>query len=363
VFIRSLQLKKFRCIDQLTLDFTSPIALIEGPNGVGKTSVLEALHYGCYLRSFRTYSPRELIAFDQQAFSLAISFEQTELGLAARHDLHVGFGDKKRLVKLNQKAIHSYKELMDYYRIITLTEDDMGLVKLGPDVRRAFVDQAIMLYNPAYLQLLKEYKVVLDNRNQLLQQARVSAEGYALWTEQLWHKTRAVQQERTRFLQSLQQEVEAMLSTYFPEGLLIHFAYVAKKKSDEAENSDAFMARNERLKDMEQRFGRSLFGAHLDDVAISFGEHSSRIFASRGQQKLIILLIKMAQLKALAVQKGPAVFLLDDFMTDFDQDRAQLVLKALMDLKSQLIFTAPERSSILGDILQENGAERFNLSI
>lgn len=361
MFVKQIELQHFRCFEHKVINFTNNIALIEGANGSGKTSLLEALHYACYLRSFRTHSPRELVYFDQSTFFIKIDFEHAQEDLITlQHKLHVGYSGKKRLVKLNDKALHSYKELMDHFRIITLTEDDLGLIKLGPDMRRDFVDQAILLYKPAYIELLKSYKTIVDNRNKLLQMHQVNQDMYQVWSEQLWDRTVLIQEERKQFLALLGHEVRLMLKDYFPYALDITFTY-KPKMTQEASWQDLLETKRD-LFEQEKRFGRSLFGAHLDDVIIEFQGASSRMFASRGQQKLITLLIKMAQLKALGKQKGSALFLLDDFMTDFDQERAEIALRALADLQGQLIFTAPMRSSILGEMLGKRGAQRIEIS-
>lgn len=360
MFIKQLYLKNFRCFPEKTVSFTSNIVVIEGPNGIGKTTLLEALHYACYLRSFRTYTPRDMLQFDQQHFLVKIIFEHTELDQATQSSLQVSFFDKKRLVKLNDKALSSYKELMDHYRIITLTEDDLGLVKLGPDVRRQFIDQAILLYNPTYLSHIKEYKIIVDNRNKLLQNMQISKDLYEIWTEQLWQKTVMLQSERIAFIKSLQEEVTALLALHVPDVEII-FTYVPKKKS--AQTFQEFITQQPTLFEQEKRFGRSLFGAHLDDVEISFRGTASRTFASRGQQKLIILLIKIAQVKALNRLKGASILLLDDFITDFDAAYARTVLQMLTELDSQLIFTIPMKSSVFTEMLLEKGAQRIEISI
>lgn len=360
MFIKQLYLKNFRCFQEKTVQFTSNIVVIEGPNGIGKTTLLEALHYACYLRSFRTHTPRDLMQFDQKHFLVKVVFEHVELDQVTQSTLQVSFFDKKRLVKLNDKALSSYKELMDYYRVITLTEDDLELIKLGPDVRRQFIDQAVLLYNPNYLSHIKEYKTIVDNRNKLLQNMQISKDLYDIWTEQLWQKTAILQSERIAFIESLQQEVTALLKLHVPDVKII-FTYLPKKKT--ALNFKEFIAQQPTLFEQERRFGRSLFGAHLDDVGITFRGTASRTFASRGQQKLIILLIKIAQVKALNRQKGASILLLDDFITDFDAYYARIVLQMLIDLNSQLIFTIPMKSSVFTEMLIENGAQRIDFSI
>ena len=87
--------------------------------------------------------------------------------------------------------------------------------------------------------------------------------------------------------------------------------------------------------------------AHLDDIEVVFYERKSKIFASRGQQKLLVVLLKIAQLQLLISRFPGAVLLLDDFMTDFDQERLGRLLAMLNSMDVQLIFTSPVRSSLL----------------
>src|SRR3989338_8497805 len=120
-YIQQVQIKNFRCFESSVFDFASSVVIIEGHNGSGKTSLLEALHYGCYLRSFRTHISRDLVAFGQDTFFLGITYDS--------HVISVGLQGVKKQVKIDARAITSYKELRDFYRSITITEDDLELVR------------------------------------------------------------------------------------------------------------------------------------------------------------------------------------------------------------------------------------------
>lgn len=354
--ISHLSIKNFRCFNALELDFNSPITLIEGLNGTGKTSLLEALHYLCYLRSFRTHIPSELVHFGQEHFFIKARLQKD----SDEHNLQVGFSHKKRLVKIDEKAIGSYKELLNYYRIVTLTEDDLDLIKGGPELRRLFIDQAIVLEDADYVAASKRCKDIVDNRNALLKRGG-SSDSYALWTEQLWQVTRQIQQARIIMLAHLEQAVKELISSYFNDEFTISFAYQPKKAS--YNSFQEFINAHVSLYQDEQRFGRSLFGAHLDDFSIQFKDTKSKSFASRGQQKLIILLLKVAQIRLLESQGRPAILLLDDFMTDFDMTRAITLITILCSLKIQLIFTVPTTQGFLQSELLAHGAIALKLTI
>jgi DNA replication and repair protein RecF len=360
--LTNLHIKNFRCFAGTTVAFDAPIVLVQGNNGSGKTSLLEALHYLCYLRSFRTHTPRDLIQAGAEGFFIKASFDQQIEHQLFTHHVQVGFSGKKRLVKMNEQSVSSYKELIDHYRIITLTEDDLQLINLGPDTRRAFIDQGILLHDPEFISVLKAHKSIVDNRNKLLMIGSRDKEAFAIWTCQLWETATKVQEKRIQFLARIEQEVNDLLAQFFAKDQLsIAFTYGAKKMGHAT--FDEFLAENADLHAQEVRFGRSLFGAHLDDFAIKFQDRKSKSFASRGQQKLIIVLIKIAQIKQLGSLKGPAVFLLDDFMTDFDSDRAQTLMDILKGLESQLIFTSPLAAGAFEQRLTEQGAQRIALTI
>ncbi|MEX0940686.1 MAG: DNA replication and repair protein RecF [Candidatus Babeliales bacterium] len=357
--ICNLELKHFRCFPQIKLAIEGPLSLIVGPNGSGKTSILEALHYACYLRSFRSSSPKELIHFEEDNFFIKINLQDYEIQF--NHDIQIGFTGKKRLVKVDQHAISSYKELIKYYRIITITEDDIGLIKEGPDIRRTFIDQACALINPDFIQQLRTYKQILQNRNALLQGNNVDNASYEIWTAQLFENAQIIQKHRQAFLKNLEQQANKLIGEYF-DSVKIAFSYQAKKKTLDATCLEDFLSRHESLKQQEYLFKRSLFGPHLDDISIQFKGKASKSFASRGQQKLLILLIKIAQLQELTKAQGPVILLLDDFMTDFDAEVAQKLLKILMNLSTQLIFTSPVEAGTFEQQLLKYGAQRLLLT-
>lgn len=359
--LTSLQLKNFRCFKQATFTFDRPIILIEGCNGSGKTSLLEAIHYLCYIRSFRVPSPRDLIQLGHDTFFIKAHFNEIHQERVIPNTIQVGFTGKKRLVKLNQHVISSYKELIDHYRVITITEDDLNLIKGSPDGRRSFIDHVLLLHDPLFIKTIRSVKHVLENRNSLLQASSNKMDSYELWSRQLWEKSCVVQLSRKAILKKLEERVEKLRCRYLNEVGLIALSYITKR--GDFASYDDFMTMNPTLYREEHRFGRSLFGAHLDDISITFQSEKSKTFASRGQQKLIVLLIKIAQVQELLEQKGQALFLLDDFMTDFDSKRSEVFLEVLSNLESQLIFTSPAHSDRFRDSIQALQGQIVSLQI
>lgn len=361
--LKNIQLKGFRCFDNIQLNLDAPLVLIEGDNGTGKTSLLEAVHYLCYLRSFRTHRAQEIVQFQKPGFFVKAAFTAQDMhGIDEAHELQVGFESKKRLVKMNQKSVRSYKELMDHFRVVTLTEHDLTLIQGAPEVRRSFIDQVLVLQNPELAKQLREYRKIVSNRNALLAHQSVAKDLYDVWTEQLWNASRYLQNERKAGLEELQKQVNTILHDAFDSKFTIAFQYGAKRKSAQ-ESIGQFLDQQGNLYHDEIRFRRSLFGAHLDDFSIIFQDKKSRAYASRGQQKLIVLLVKIAQLQQLAQKRGTAIFLLDDFMTDFDEKKVEILVPLLADLGAQLIFTSPARHNKLTAQIAQKPHLKLELTI
>jgi len=348
VLIQKIRLKNFRCFDDQTFDFeNNKFVIITGKNGSGKSSLLEALHYSCYLRSFRTHLNKDLVNLEQDYFFINIEFDLENLGTSDQ--LHVGFSDAEgKQVKLNQKIIQSYKELISQYRIVSLSEDDLRVVSGAPETRREFFDFALFLLTPDFLVQSKRYRQTLEQRNSMLgnMHARNSSsfnEELKIWSQKLWEEALPIKEARKDYLIELELLVNKLLMQYFSEqetDLCVSFTY--SSKNSPGETFELFWEQHESKSLItELKWGRSLFGAHLDDFSISFQNKKAKIFASRGQQKLIVFLIKVAQLSMTLQHGEPGVFLLDDFLTDFDAGRLQNCLTVLQDLPFQIFITSP----------------------
>lgn len=338
MILHHVRLYNFRCFQERVFTLSAPVVLITGVNGSGKTSLLEALHYGCYLRSFRTHILRDLMY--EQAEVLALKMELTHAG-GETYQIHIGLSDKKRVIKINQQEIPSYQALLDTYRAITLTEDDMDIISGGPEVRRLFLDHLVLLHNPSFGLMLRTFRTVLAQRNALLAHPTVDHQQFLLWTSRLWEITQHIQQERRTVLAALLAHVQGLIDEW-SFSLSVQGEY--KPKWQEGKEMPSA---NSALFGQERKWKRSLFGAHLDDIQFTFNQKLARSFASRGQKKLMVFLLKAAQAAYLSQQGKPVILLLDDFMTDFDEATARKLFSGLRTLFSQIIITAPHQEGIL----------------
>lgn len=353
--IVATELKNFRCFGARRIELDAPLVLLTGNNGVGKTSFLEALHYACYLRSFKTHTPKELINLTNAGFSVGITLSDN-YGFDA---LAVTLEGSKRSLKLNQKPVASYKELYEIYKVVTMSEEDLEIVKGAPAIRRSYIDQIMTVIDPSSIGLLRKYKAVLENRNALLQSQHASIESYELWTGQLLDLAVLIQAKRKEILNKLQDNITSLVQEVLSHHYTVTLQYTESRSYALGDIRDvtALFEGHPRLQGSEFMQRRSLIGSHLDDISIIFEDRSSRLYASRGQQKLIVFLLKLAQLKLFSNDNDPkAIFLIDDFMTDFDEAKIQLLLNLIQQFATQVIITSPSENGFLKDQLVSQGA-------
>ena len=164
-----------------------------------------------------------------------------------------------------------------------------------------------------------------------------------VWSQQLWQSSLEIEEGRKKYLQILEVKINKLLEKYFNSMFVVKFEYLAKNREGDS-FEDFWQNHTQRKLSDELKSRRSMFGAHLDDFQINLSNKKARFFASRGQQKLIVFLLKVAQLQILKKQNKPLCFLLDDFLTDFDKNILDLCLKVLEDLDTQIFLTSPLKS-------------------
>ena len=342
MFLTKLELQQFRCFVDKTFCFSSPITLITGSNGAGKTSIVEAINYLGYFKSFRSHSLTDLMYHQSDSFFLRGQFileQEPEI----MHTIQVGYSNKKKMIKLDSKNVTSFKETFPYFKVITLTEDDIDLIKGYPAGRRAFADQAVLFSKPDALDTYRDFKHILQSRNALL--ASTGYKGldrleFDVWSEKLWATSMVIQQYRQTELKTIEKVVNNLIDLYFDGIYEVEIRYDAKWVTL-GETFDDFLRKTAHLDRQELVLKRSLYGSHLDDLIFNIKGKKARMFASRGQQKLVSLLCKLALITISDKQSSLPLILIDDFISDFDKIRLENLINFFLSCKNQIIITSP----------------------
>lgn len=339
MFLQELELQHFRCFEDKKLIFNAPITVITGNNGAGKTSIVEAIYYLSYFKSFRSHVISELMQSGGDSFFLRGQFLIQDL--MEQHTIQIGYSQKKKSIKFDQKQITSHKDILSLFQIVTLTEDDSDLIKGYPAGRRAFIDQAVLLANPEFLDLYREFKQVLQHRNVLLERYNNKDKlEFEIWTKKLWQISVQIQRYRQIMMAQIEQLVNQLIDQFFDGVYEISITYDSKIMLID-ETLDVFMLKIGAIFYQEIAWKRSLFGVHLDDLVFQIRGKKARIFASRGQQKLISLLCKLALTRIDSSNQAKPLLLIDDFISDFDQIRLKNLIQFFTICKNQIIITAP----------------------
>lgn len=357
MFLHRLYIKKFRCFSEKTFHFDKQFTVITGNNGAGKTSLAEAIHYLCYIKSFRSSSVNDLVHHESDSFFIKGEFDSKQ---DLSHMLQVGYAGKKKSIKLNNKPVGTYKEIFDVFQVITLLEDDINLIRGYPTERRSFIDQAALFIEPQYLDLYRNFKKILQSRNSLLQSFTIDSLEYEVWTEKLWKSSIEIQKHRKKVLSEIESVINDLLATYFDNVYTVKITYESKYL-EENEGFNSFYKRINNLIHQERAMKRSLFGSHLDDFSVALKGKKARFFASRGQQKLVSLLCKLSIVTIGQKKDFSPIIIIDDFIADFDKSRLDQLIDFFSSCKNQIIITTPFYDQELSKIIQKVDPEVLSI--
>ena len=351
--LRKLTAENYRNIERCEIVFSDGLNLLLGKNAEGKTNVAEAIYLFSRGRSFRTADDRDLVKFGCEGFRVSIEYEDKD-GI---EKLEYAMFGKTRSRKKNGYKLKSVSEMLGNFRSVLFYPDDLRLVKGEPEERRAFLNVAISQCTPIYLEDYKRFKTALENRNAILKNAAKGLyydEGELLaWSEIMAEASAGLYIERKKYVEKL--------FCYAKEHILnlslgkenIKLSYKSDINGEYSDKTDIIKEYVRVYTDgieREKCAGTSLYGPQRDDLIIELNGNAARGFASQGQQRSIVLALKLAEGEVLKEIYGEyPVFLFDDVLSELDEDRRKYVAGRLE--KIQTVITACE------------GADGFNEQI
>ena len=346
MIIKRFRAKSFRNIESCDIEFAPGVNLLRGRNAQGKTNAMEGIYFFSRGRSFRGKDDSELMQMGSEGFRIAIEYEDS-CGEQSLEYAHYG---KDRLRKKNGYKIGRVSEMIGSFRAVLFYPDNLGLVKDGPEERRAFLNVAAASAYPDYVKNYANYKKALENRNCILKLASKGfyydeSELYS-WSASMAEYASYIYEARYEYLVKLSEYSKKILSEISEGKEDLSLEY----KSDIPEGiTDRRAIKDEYLRMFTENISReiaagiSLYGPHRDDIEIKIGGISARSFASQGQQRSVVLAMKLGEGEVCRDITGEyPVFLFDDVLSELDEKRREYVLRGNGD--RQIIITSCEGS-------------------
>lgn len=340
--VRWLKLVAFRNHPSLSFAPDAGLNVLVGPNGHGKTALLEALHVLLTGRSFRTPRLAECVNWGADAATLAGDVVREAQGREVRLTLVPRAGG----------GVAADGALCPWARAVSFTAADLALLGGSPAVRRAYLDGAAAKLAPAHAEACRCYRLVLHQRGQLLGRLAGRADGERLlapWDEQLATLGSAIVHRRLETLEALRGDMREVWGVLAPDGpaLTLDYAAAVAPGGHPAETRERLFAALAAGRATEIGRGVTLAGPHRDDVAIRLGGVDARTYASRGEQRLVVLALRLAEAGPIRRQLGTApVLLLDDLLSELDLGARERVL-AWLGAQGQVVFSTTD-AGVLG---------------
>jgi len=331
--IRSLEVSHFRNLQDIQIKPLAGLNYIIGPNGSGKSSLLEAIHCLSRGKSFRTHKTNRLIREGRSSFMI--------LGHVQQHGRQFTVGMQrergKSTIKLAGRLVARSSELTQALPVAVLEPGLHRLVEEGPEYRRKFLDWGVFHVEHSFHQIWNSYRRVLAQRNAALRSGGTHA-SVVNWDLELVQAAGQLDSARQRYLKSLMKYVP-IYSQRFPDLSTVDITYQQGWREGEC-YADYLSAQF--VSDRERGFTQ--FGPHRADLRIRIEGIDAREYLSRGQQKILVALLVLAQCEQMRIQDTSVVVLVDDLPSELDAEKRNILMQLLTGTGAQIFLTGTDSS-------------------
>ena len=348
MYLKTLHLRYFRNYQEQRVDFIAPKTILVGNNAQGKSNLLEAVELLATLRSHRMARDRDLVregeAFGQVNATLERQTGIIDISLTLRRA-------GRRTVALNSEYLRRQLDFLGVLNAVQFSSLDLELVRGGPEQRRHWIDTLLIQLEPVYAYILQQYNQVLRQRNAFLKARgeRFEVGGsdsdseLAVWNAQLAAIGARVIRRRSRGIQRLAPIASAWHASISDRTEILQLKYapnVPLTQGSPEEVQQAFLEKIAQRVIAEQHQGTTLVGPHRDEIELTINQTPARQYGSQGQQRTLVLALKLAELKLIEEVIGESpLLLLDDVLAELDPNRQNQLLEAIQDRFQTLITT------------------------
>ena len=335
MYINKIKLCNFRNYEEQEIELNKNINVIYGDNAQGKTNILEAIFLCSFGKSFRTSKEKEMIKFGQDSLIVETEYQKKDRD----GKIKIEISNKKQITS-NGIKIKKLSELLGNINIVIFTPEDINILKDGPANRRRFLDIMIGQLRPNYVYNLNLYMQALEQRNNYLKQIKEenkSQEMLDIWDEKLAEYGEKVYKYRVEYVDKIKEKIN-----------IVHNKITNKKEELKIEYISNCNKKDEYIKLLKERRkidiikGFTTKGIHRDDFVIYINGKEVNIYGSQGQNRTVILSLKLSELNVVYDEIGEyPILLLDDFMSELDEKRRKNFLENIEN--TQVIITGTDK--------------------
>ncbi|WP_101758652.1 DNA replication/repair protein RecF [Oceanicoccus sp. KOV_DT_Chl] len=343
MLIRRLEITGVRNLSRACLENLSPINILFGDNGAGKTSVLESIYLLSSARSFRGHKLKPLVNIDMDS---CVSFAEIDiegLGYQPVGIKRFKASAKPGVIKVAGQHVKSASVLAENLPLQVINADTFQLLEGSPSVRRQFLDWGVFHVEHQFYSVWKSAQRCLKQRNSLLRHARIDQPQLAVWTSELVQHAELIHGYRAAYFTQLVPVFEKVLDRLIDlDGLQL--AYF--RGWDKDRTFTEVLASNQQR---EQEQGYTLSGPHRADLKLRYRASNAADILSRGQQKLVVCALRVAQGYLLSQLTGKScVFLVDDLPAELDFRHRKALCGLFEELQCQVFVTCVDHNDLVG---------------
>ena len=330
---------RLRNLQAVALQPSPRVNLLHGANGSGKTSLLEAIHLLGLARSFRSTKLAPVIQHEQASCTV---FGQVRL--PGGQDCNLGIqrergGDYQ--IRINGENARSAAQLAEVLPLQLINPDGLRLLEGSPKIRRQFLDWGVFHEEQRFLPLWQRLQKALRQRNHWLRRGKIDPAAQAAWDQELALASGEIDGFRQAYIQRLKPEFTAVLAELIQlDGLTLSYYRGWDRERDLREVLADSLPRDLQL-------GHTQAGPQRADLRIRIGNHNAADILSRGQQKLVVCALRIAQGRLVnQVKRGQCVYLIDDLPSELDEGHRLALCRLLEALECQVFITCVERETL-----------------
>lgn len=341
--IKHLFLKNYRNYGEYEVEINDGLNIVIGRNAVGKTNLLEAIHFLESGKSHKTNVYQELIKWNENFSAIKARVQKSDRELLIEATLSREAGKRIKINGVEIKKIHTkVKPLI----AVIFTPDHLKIVKETPEHRRAFMDEILEKVKPDYSYWRQQYLKVLKQRNLLLKKVKINQmkdDIITYWDKQLVNSGARIIFARKGIIKKIEGYASDSYKKITNEDIKLTLHYenqLLKEDITIQELEDSFMSELAKKRRIEIERGQTIIGPHRDDIGIYIDGIDNRVYGSQGEQRSVSLALKMAELLIInEITNDKPILLLDDVMSELDYKRREYFLKQI-DFGVQIIITS-----------------------